>query len=257
MSGHSRWHGVKHRKAAVDARRGKIFTKHAKLIEIAAREGGGGDPDTNTKLRQAIETAKAENVPNANIDRAIKKGIGELKGAAQTEEVLYEAFGPAGTAYLIECLTENRNRTSQSVKHLLHKNEGRLAQSGAVTWMFEHKGVVVVKVDQAGMRDELELQLIDAGAEDIDLSGSTLSVTTDRASWSPMRDVLKNAGLEILEAGLKYVPRQTVPIEDVATAQRILKFMSALEEDEDVSEVHTNAEIGEEIAQQLEQGGGA
>ena len=145
MSGHSKWHSIKHKKSAADAARGKIFTRHAKLVEIAAREGGSGDPEQNAKLRTAIADAKAENVPNANIDRAIKKGTGELKGAAQTVSVIYEAYGPQGSAFIIECLTDNKNRTLANVKTILGKNGGRFAESGSVMWMFEQKGVVVAR----------------------------------------------------------------------------------------------------------------
>jgi YebC/PmpR family DNA-binding regulatory protein len=249
MSGHSKWASIKHKKAATDAKRGKIFTKHAKLVEIAAREGSGGNPDSNPRLRTAIDDAKADNVPNINIERAIKKGTGELKGAAQTVDITYEAFGPAGTAYIIECLTDNRNRAIQSVKATVNRAEGRLAQSGAVSWMFERKGVVVARGEVA---EELELVLIDAGAEDIGTTGDTITVTTSKDHWPKVRDALRQAGCTVLEAGLKYVPKETVDITDGATAQRILRFMNALEDDEDVSEVHTNADISEEVAKELQ-----
>jgi YebC/PmpR family DNA-binding regulatory protein len=234
------------------AARGKVFTKHARLIEIAAREGGG-DSGSNAKLRAAIEAARGENVPNANIDRAIKKGTGELKGEA-IQEVLLEAYGPAGTAYLIECLTDNKNRTLGAVRAIVAKQGGRLAEGGAVAWQFERKGVVVATSGQWKVESEqegLQLELIDFGAEDIEVSDRTVDVTTDAQNWANVRDFLKEKGFEIITAGLKYVPKQKVEVPDVETAKNIQVFMDAIEEDDDVSEVHTNADISEEIAKQL------
>lgn len=251
MSGHSKWHSIKHKKGAADAKRGKIFTRHAKLIEIAAREGGGGNPEKNPRLRTSIDNAKAENVPNTNIERAIRKGTGELKDAAQTVAVTYEAYGPKGTAYIIECLTDNRNRTLPNVKAALSKNGGRFADSGSVAWMFEQKGVVVAQQSSDVQSDELELALIDAGAEDIDMGTDLIDITTGREKWSAVRDLLKEKGCAVQTAGLKFVPNQIVEISNVDDAKKVFALMNALEEDEDVSEVHTNADIGEEIASGL------
>ena len=247
MSGHSKWHSIKHKKGVADARRGKIFTRHAKLIEIAAREGGGGDSGMNPRLVTAIENAKAENVPNANIERAVKKGTGELKGE-QTAAVTYEAYGPGGAACIIECLTDNRNRTLSNVRSAIERRGGKWAVSGAVLFLFARKGVVV---GRGNVRDALELELIDAGAEDIERSGDIVSVTTGPADWSKVRAVLRNAGCAVEEAGLKYVARQTVPVTDADTARKLVTFVEAIEEDEDVSEVHTNAEISEDTMAQL------
>ena len=249
MSGHSKWASIKHKKGAADAKRGKVFTKHAKLIEIAAREGGSGDPSMNASLRTAIDNAKAENVPNANIERSIKKGTGELKGDI-TVEVIYEAYGPGGTALIIECLTDNKNRTISNVKSTIEKRGGRWAESGSVMFMFDRKGVVIGR-KLGGISEDTELALIDAGAEDIEVSDDIVSVTTDATSWAKVRDALKEHGFEIEEAGLKYVAKQESPIADLATAQRVMEFIEAIEEDEDVSEVHTNADIAEEVAAQL------
>ena len=251
MSGHSKWHSIKHKKGAADAKRGKIFTRHAKLIEIAAREGGGGDPDKNPGLRTAIDNAKAENVPNTNIERAVKKGTGELKDAAATVAVTYEAYGPAGTAYIVECLTDNKNRTLSNVKSTIGKQGGQFADNGSVSWMFELKGVVVADISGKD-KDEVELAAIDAGAEDIDISDGTIDVTTSKEQWTKVRDALKELGCEVQDAGIKYVSTQAVTISDVNDAKKVFDFMSSLEEDEDVSEVHTNAEIDEEVAQQLQ-----
>lgn len=247
MSGHSKWHSIKHKKGAADAKRGKIFTRHAKLIEIAAREGGGEDPDMNPRLATAIENAKADNVPNANIDRAIKKGSGELKGE-QTAEEVYEAYGPAGVACIIECLTDNRKRTLSSVRATIEKRGGKWAESGSVMFMFDRKGIVIA---EGTLSEEAELNLIDAGAEDIEKTDGIISVMTGANKWPRVRDALKAAGLTVREAGLKYIAKQAIPIADVETAKRLMEFIEEIEEDEDVSEVHTNAEIADGITAEL------
>lgn len=251
MSGHSKWSSIKHKKGAADAKRGKIFTKHAKLIEIAAREGGGGDPAMNPSLKTAIDNAKADNVPNNNIDRAVKKGTGELKGA-QTVEVIYEAYGPGGAACIIECLTDNTNRTLSNVRATIEKKGGKWAESGSVMYMFDKKGIVIGNGESGmGNRDELELELIDAGAEDIEWDDDIVTVTTDGASWPKARDTLKQHGVEVQEAGLKYVAKQTAPITDAETAQKLMDYIDEIELDEDVSEVHTNADMSDEVAAML------
>jgi len=247
MSGHSKWASIKHKKGAADAKRGKIFTRHAKLIEIAAHEGGSGDPGMNPSLKSAIDNAKADNVPNANIDRAVKKGSGELKGEA-TAEVIYEAYGPGGAACIIECLTDNKNRTLSSVKSTIEKRGGKWAESGSVMFMFNRKGVVIAKGE---LSEETELALIDSGAEDIENTDDIISVTTEAASWNNVRDALKEGGCEVEEAGLKYVAKQEVTVEDAETARKIMDFIEEIEEDDDVSEVHTNADISDEVAAAL------
>ncbi len=242
MSGHSKWHNIKVRKMASDAKKGKAYTKFARLIEIAAREGGG-DPVSNIRLRALIDAAKSESVPNANIDRAIKKGTGALKGEAM-QEVTYEAYGPSGAAFIIECLTDNKNRTLGNVKLILSKNGGRFAQSGSVLWMFERKGVVAGRSEKLKMKseklEELELSLIDLGAEDFDVQEDYLQVTTDGTAWSGVRDFLKTQNFEIVSAGLQFIAKQTAPVDSV-TMQKLEALITALEEDDDVSEVHTNA----------------
>ena len=247
MSGHSKWSTIKHKKGAADAARGKIFTKHAKLIEIAAREGGSGDTSMNTALKAAVDNAKADNVPNANIDRAIKKGTGELKGDA-TVEVIYEAYAPGGSACIIECLTDNKNRTIANVRSGIEKKGGKWAESGSVMFMFQKKGVVVA---EGQLNDDLELSLIDAGAEDIEQAGELISVTTDAASWNTVRDALNTNGCTVKEAGLKYIANQEVDITETQTAQKLMEFIGNLEDDEDVSEVHSNANISDEVAAAL------
>ncbi|MDD3896230.1 MAG: YebC/PmpR family DNA-binding transcriptional regulator [Candidatus Peribacteraceae bacterium] len=247
MSGHSKWHSIKHKKGAADAKRGKIFTRHAKLIEIAAREGGSGDPGMNPRLATAIENAKLDNVPNANIDRAIKKGTGEMKGE-QTVGVTYEAYGPGGVACIIECLTDNKNRTLSNVRAAIEKRGGKWAESGSVLFMFAQKGVIHAT---GKLSEETELGLIDAGAEDMESTAEEVSVTTDAAKWARVRDALREAGLEVQEAGLKYVAKTEVTISDVQTAQKVLDFIEAIDEDEDVSEVHTNADFTDAVLEQI------
>src|SRR3989338_6519574 len=242
MSGHSKWANIRVKKTAQDAKRGKVFTRHARLIEIAAR-AGGGDPVSNAALRSAIDNAKIDSVPNVNIERAIKKGTGENKGEAMGE-ITYAAMGPGGTAYLIECITDNKNRTLSNVKLLIGKHGGSFADSSSVLWMFARKGVVVAKGSKPS--DELELELIDAGAEDISTSDGYVEVTTDGAHFAKVRDFLKSKGYEIDSAGLKFVPTQKVNVTDAALAQKVADFMAAIEEDDDVSEVHTNADVHEE-----------
>lgn len=249
MSGHSKWANIRVKKTAQDARRGKVFTRHSKLIEIAAQRGG--DPVTNAGLRTAIDNAKADSVPNMNIERAIKKGTGDLKGE-RMEEVLYAAMGPGNVACVIECMTDNKNRTIANVKMAISKNGGSFVESSSVLWMFARKGVVTVKDVRHKTQDisDLELAMIDAGAEDIEQDGDILTVTTDAASWTNVRDLLKSQGYEILSTGLKYIPTQKVGVQDSETAAKLMMFIDAVEEDDDVSEVHTNAKILEEVAMQ-------
>lgn len=253
MSGHSKWHNIRVKKTAADKARGKTYTKHAKMIEIAAQRGA--DPDTNSALKNAIAEAKADSVPNANIDRAIKKGSGELKGE-KMEEVLYACMAPGGppspeglrrtgVACLIECLTDNTNRTLGNVKTIISKNGGTFTESSSVLWMFARRGVVVARNAEYGRQnaEALELQLIDVGAEDVDASDDVITVTTDIAAWAKVRDFLKQKGWEILSAGLRYVAQQKAPLPNEAAMEQLADFVNAIEEDEDVSEVHTNAEL--------------
>ena len=247
MSGHSKWSSIKHKKGAADAKRGKIFTKHAKLIEIAAREGGTGDLSMNAALKAAVDNAKAANVPNANIDRSVKKGTGELKGEA-TVGVTYEAYAPGGTALIIECLTDNKNRTLPNIRTIIEKRGGKMAESGSVMFLFTQKGVVTA----AGqLNDDLELALMDANVEDIDSADGIISTVGDASSWTKARDTFTNAGLDVQEAGMKYIPLQEITIDEVEAAQKLMELIAAIEEDEDVSDVHTNANISDAVAELL------
>jgi YebC/PmpR family DNA-binding regulatory protein len=241
MSGHSKWHNIRVKKTAADRARGKTYTKHAKMIEIAAQRGG--DPDTNSALKNAIAEAKADSVPNTNIERAIKKGSGELKGE-RMEEVMYACMAPGGVACLIECLTDNTNRTLGNVKAIISKNGGAFTESASVLWMFARRGVVVARKNQeVGIKnqEQLELELIDVGAEDVDAADDVITVTTDIAGWTTVRDFLKQDGWEILSAGLRYVATQKAPLPDEKAMEQLAEFVGLLEEDDDVSEVHTNA----------------
>lgn len=243
MSGHSKWANIRVRKGAQDAKRGKVYTKHARLIEIAAQRGP--DPASNAGLRAAIENAKADSVPNANIERAIKKGTGELKGD-RMEEMMFAAMGPGGVACLIECLSDNRNRTISNVRLAIGKHGGSWTESSSVMWMFERKGQVIAQSSELKAQSEietLELELIDFGAEDFGYDEGMLRVVTGMQNWAKIRDFLKEKGWNIESAGLAYLPTQKTAVADQATAEKIQGFIDALEEDEDVSEVHTNADI--------------
>lgn len=241
MSGHSKWANIRVRKGAQDAKRGKVYTRHAKLIEIVAQKGG--DPAMNASLRVAIDNAKADNVPNANIERAIKKGSGQIEGA-RMEEMMFACYAPGGVACLIECLSDNRNRTIANVKNVATKRGGAWAESASVLWMFERKGIVNAEKQgiAEGQKEEIELSLIDVGAEDIAWHESSVTVTSDVSSWTKVRDALKAAGFTIGDAGMKYVPTQKANVA-ADKVQQLMDFVDAIEEDEDVAEVHTNAEI--------------
>jgi len=250
MSGHSKWANIKHRKGAEDARRGKIFTKHAKLIAIAARNGA--DVDTNSALRVAIDNARAENVPRDNIERAVKKGSGEGKGAAAMEEIFYEGFGPGGAAVYVETLTDNRNRTLTNVKHVFTKNGGNFGSAGTVGYLFKKRGVINVKVSEAGKSaDEIELAAIDAGADDVITDGETMTIYTEPTAVMKARAALEAAGIKVSSASQTYVPQTSVKIEDVEVAKQLLKLIDLVEEDEDVSEVFSNFDIAEDILEKL------
>jgi YebC/PmpR family DNA-binding regulatory protein len=250
MSGHSKWANIKHKKGAEDAKRGKIFTKHAKLIAIAAR--GGGDPETNSALRVAIDNARAENVPRDNIDRAIKKGSGEGKEAIVMEEIFYEGFGPGGAAVYIETLTDNRNRTLTNVKHIFTKHGGNFGSAGTVGYLFKKKGVINVNVPEAGKpSDEIELAAIDAGAEDVVTDGETMTVYTEPTVVMKAKAALEAAGIKVASASQTYVPQSSVKIADTEVAKQLLKMIELIEEDEDVSEVYSNFDIPEEILEKI------
>ncbi len=249
MSGHSKWHSIKHKKGAADAKRGKVFTKHAKLIAIAA--GSGGDPEMNPSLRSAIINAKVDNVPNANIEKAVKKGCGDDKDAAVLVEAMYEAYGPEGTAILIEVITDNKNRAVTSVKTIVTKNGGRMGEAGSVSWMFERKGLIIAKAPGTDI-EESELAAIDAGADDVSiLEGLTLEILTKDTDLMKVRENLEKSGFVVEKAEISFIPKNTVKIVDFEKAKKILNFMDAIDEDEDVSNVYSNFDIAEEIMESM------
>jgi YebC/PmpR family DNA-binding regulatory protein len=240
MSGHSKWSTIKRQKGAKDAARGAVFTKLGNNIAVAAR--AGADPDMNFTLRMAIDKAKAANMPVANIQRSIDRGSGKL-GGAQIQEVMYEGYGPGGVAILVECATDNLNRTYPEVKLAFSKHGGSIAEKGAVLFQFDHKGMIRVK----GSGDDLMLTALDAGAEDVQEEGDESVIYTEAKELAKVRDALKAADLEITEAELTYVPKNTVAVADEATAGKILRLMDALDEIDDVTNTHVNFDIPEEF----------
>lgn len=246
MSGHSKWHSIKHKKGANDAKRGKIFTTHAKLITIAARNGG--DPDLNPALRSAIDRAKADNVPNANIDRAIKKGTGEDKDAAIFEECTYEAMGPGGTSFMIDVITDNKNRAVTNVKTVVNKNGGTFGSS--VAWKFDKKAYLLVDVEEGDM-DEAELALIDCGAEDMERIEGKFEVYAAQDQLGVVRSAIEAAGYEVEKDELVWKAKDAMPVSEVDLAKKIIKLMDAIEEDEDVANVYSDADLDDSVLTQI------
>ena len=240
MSGHSKWATIKRQKAANDTKRGAVFTKLGNAIAIAARNGA--DPEMNFALRLAIDKAKAANMPAANIQRSIDRGAGK-GGGAQLQELMYEGYGPGGTAIMVECATDNINRTYPNVRLAFTKHGGRLAEKGAVAFQFDRKGTVRV----SGSGDDLTLAAIDAGAEDIQEEDNESVIYTDPKNLANVRDSLGKSGFTILDAELSYVPKQTISVSDKETAGKILRLMDALDELDDVTATHTNFDIPEEL----------
>lgn len=249
MSGHSKWHSIKHKKGIADAKRGKIFTKHAKLIAIVARDGGA-DPEMNPGLRTAIINAKSDNVPNANIDKAVKKGAGGDKGGMNLEELMYEGFGPAGTAMYVQVITDNKNRALSNIKTIFTKSGGNMGESGSIGWMFEKKGLILAKVGDKDP-EEAELEAIDAGAEDISIEGEDFEITTDPAKLMKVRENLEKAGFEVEKAEFSFIPKNSVKIGALGDAQKVLRFVESLEDDDDVANVYSNFDIPEEMMEQI------
>lgn len=242
MSGHSKWSTIKRKKAAADAARGRIFTKLIKEITVAARDGGG-DPDGNPRLRLAIQTAKAHNMPAENIKRAIQRGTGELPGA-HYEEVTYEAYGPAGIALLISCVTDNKNRLVAELRHILERNGGKLAEAGSVAWAFQKKGVITVP--HVFDEDTVLSTILDAGAEDLKTEDDAYEITTPVENFEAVRKALEEKGIKIEHAELQMVPQNTLRVEG-KDAEHVLKLMEALEEHDDVQHVYSNFDIDEKV----------
>lgn len=247
MSGHSKWSTIKRKKGALDAKRGKIFSKLAKEITVAARLGGG-DPSGNPRLRAAIAAAKEENMPKENIIRAIRKGTGEEGGGSALEEVYYEGYGPEGVALIVESLTDNKNRTVADVRHLFAKFGGSLGEPGCVAWMFDKKGVIVFEgVDE----DALLEAALECGAEDLQNSGSQLEVLTDPANFVEVKEALEAKGFKPVLAEIQLRPKTTVSITEEERAQKVLKLVEMLEDHDDVSNVFANFDIPDKIMEAL------
>lgn len=241
MSGHSKWSTIKRKKAAIDAKKGKIFTKMIKEITVAARTGGG-DPDANPRLRLAVDNAKSVNMPADNIERAIKKATGELEGVSYSE-LNYEGYGPGGVALLIESVTDNKNRTVAEVRHLLSKYGGSLGESGSVAWMFDRKGVITLP-QQGKSEDEMFEIVIEAGADDLQTEEDFFEVTTTMDSFESVRRALVDASLDIENASLQWVAKNNVAVKG-EDSEKLVKLIDAIEDNDDVQNVYTNADFEE------------
>jgi YebC/PmpR family DNA-binding regulatory protein len=247
MSGHSKWHTIKHKKGALDAKRGKLFTKLIKELTIAARTGGTGDPNQNPRLRKAVNDAKGANMPNDTIDRAIRRGTGEEEGV-HYDEITYEGYGPGGVAVMVETTTDNRNRTVSELRHLFSKNGGNLGETGSVAWIFNKKGQIILDATLKGEDDMMELAL-DAGAEDMQNDGETYQILTAPEDFHAVLDKIKAAGLEPMSASVALIPQNTVKIEG-SQANQMLKLYDALDDHDDVHNVYANFEMDDATMQQ-------
>jgi YebC/PmpR family DNA-binding regulatory protein len=242
MSGHSKWHTIKHKKGALDAKRGKIFTKLIKEITVAARTGGSGDVDQNARLRKVVTDAKGMNMPNDTIDRAIKRGTGELEGV-NYDEITYEGYGIGGVAVLIDTMTDNRNRTVAELRHLFSKNGGNLGEAGSVAWMFDKKGLIIVD-KSAKSEDELFELALEAGADDMQEDGSVFEIYTSPDAFNDVHEALQKAGIEIQSAEVSKIPQTYIKLEG-DDAKKMLKLYEALDDHDDVQNLYANFDIDE------------
>jgi len=249
MSGHSKWATIKHKKGAADKARGKLFAKLIRQVEVAAREGGG-DPDTNPTLRTMFGKARESSVPLDTIERAIKRGTGELEGVTY-EQVSYEGYAPSGVAIIVECLTDNRNRTGSEVRSTFSKNGGSMAEPGAVAWQFERKGVILVPTS-ATTEDDLMLTALEAGAEDIVDTGESFQLTTPPTDLPSVRAALEEAGVPVESAEVTLLANQTVPLANEVDAKRVLRLVDLLEDNDDVQNVYANFDIPDAILELVE-----
>jgi YebC/PmpR family DNA-binding regulatory protein len=245
VSGHSKWSSIKHKKGAADAKRGKLFSKLSRAIIVAAKEGGA-DPSGNLALQNAIEKAKSYSMPKDNIDRAIAKGAGTDADAAAFETIVYEGYGPSGVAVIVEALTDNRNRTAGEVRHTFAKNDGNLGTAGAVAWLFERQGIVMVEAEGVD-EDELTLAAAEGGAEDVALDGTTFTVSCDAMNLAAVRSAIEAAGFTVDSAELTMVPKTTVEVADENEAKKILRLIDQLEDNDDVQDVYANFDIPERV----------
>jgi YebC/PmpR family DNA-binding regulatory protein len=245
MSGHSKWSSIKHKKGAADAKRGKLFSKLARAIIVAAREGGA-DPAGNLALQNAIEKARSYSMPKDNIERAIARGAGSDGDADAYEPIVYEGYGPSGVALIVEALTDNRNRTAAEVRHIFAKHDGSLGGSGSAAHLFERQGIVLVPAEGVD-EDELTMAAADGGAEDVARDGSTFEVSSAPEALLRLREAINGAGFPIESVEVALVPKTTVPIDDETTARKVLRLMEALEENDDVQDVFANFDIPEAV----------
>jgi YebC/PmpR family DNA-binding regulatory protein len=245
VSGHSKWSSIKHKKGAADAKRGKLFSKLTRAIIVAAREGGP-DPSGNVALQNAIERARSYSMPKDNIDRAIAKGSGADSDTSTFETVVYEGYGPSGVAVIVETLTDNRNRTAGEVRHLFAKNDGNLGTAGAVLWLFERRGVVLVAADGVD-EDELTLAAAEGGADDVALDGSSYQVLAAPENLHAVRDAIEAAGFSVENSELTMLPKTTVEVADESDAKKVLRLMDQLEDNDDVQDVFANFDIPERV----------
>ena len=246
MSGHSKWANIKHKKGAADARRGKTFTKLIKEITVAARQGSG-DLNANPRLRSAVLAARAENMPKDNIERAIKKGTGELEGVSY-EESTYEGYGPGGAAILIDSLTDNKNRSVSEIRHALSRHGGNMGENGCVAWMFKKKGYIVL--EQAAIQEDALMELaLEAGAEDVRNDGDSFEVITEPEAFEDVQKALEGAGLKPVMAEVTMVPQNTTPVEG-DQAHKLIRMIEALEDLDDVQKVYTNADLPDDLEEE-------
>jgi YebC/PmpR family DNA-binding regulatory protein len=249
VSGHSKWATTKHKKAVVDARRGKMFAKLIKNVEVAARTGGP-DPAGNPTLADAIDKAKKSSVGNDNIDRAVKRGGGLEAGGAEYEQITYEGYGPGGVALLVECLTDNRNRAASEVRSAITRGGGSMADPGSVAYLFNRKGVVLVPSDGLG-EDDVLLAVLDAGAEEVNDIGESYEIVCEATDLPLVRDALREADLEWESADVSWLPSANVPIDDDGTARQVLRIVDALEDSDDVQNVWSNFDIRDEVLESV------
>jgi YebC/PmpR family DNA-binding regulatory protein len=245
VSGHSKWSTIKHKKGAADAKRGKLFSKLTRAIIVAAKEGGP-DPAANLALQNAIEKARSYSMPKDTIDRAVAKGAGTDDDASAYETVVYEGYGPAGVAVIVEALTDNRNRTASEVRHTFARNDGNLGTSGVVAWLFERRGLVLVPADGVD-EDELTLAAAEGGADDVSLDGSTYEIVCAAEQLASVRSAIEEAGFEVDNAELTMIPKTTVGVEDESDAKKILRLIDQLEDSDDVQDVYANFDIPERV----------
>ena len=249
MSGHSKWHSIKHKKAKEDAKRGNIFGKLSRNIIVAVKEGGGGDPRDNMALANAIAKAKEFNMPQNNIERAIKKGTGEIEGE-NYESILYEGYGPGGIAIIIEVMTENKNRTASDIRNILNRYNGTLGESGSVSWQFERKGVIIVEKSEIKDEEEFMLNVIDIGAEDIDEDYDVYEIKVPPTEFIKVKEALEKNNIKIKLSEIGLIPKSTIKLSKEESA-KALKLINALDEHDDVQNVNSNLEISDEILSEI------